>query len=74
MDTDLDTLATALYVVTDDLLVSHPDRLPPRPKIEIAPRSATRSCAGWQSSRRCWGSPASAGSSVSCVPARWRVR
>ena len=38
MDTDLDTLATALYVVTDDLLVSHPDRLPPRPKIGIAPK------------------------------------
>jgi len=38
VDTDLDTLATALYVVTDDLLVSHPDRLPPRPAVGIAPR------------------------------------
>ncbi len=24
MDTDLDTLATALYVTTDDLLTAHP--------------------------------------------------
>ena len=38
MDTDLDTLATALYVVTDDLLTSHPDRLPPRPAVGIAPK------------------------------------
>jgi hypothetical protein len=38
VDTDLDTLATALYVVTDDLLASHPDRLPPRPAVGIAPR------------------------------------
>ena len=38
MDTDLDTLATALYVVTDDLLVDHPERLPPRPAVGIAPR------------------------------------
>ena len=38
MDTDLDTLATALYVVTDDLLVDHPERRPPRPVIGIAPR------------------------------------
>jgi hypothetical protein len=38
VDTDLDTLATALYVVTDDLLVDHPERLPPRPAVGIAPR------------------------------------
>jgi Transposase DDE domain len=38
VDTDLDTLATALYVVIDDLLASHPDRLPPRPAVGIAPR------------------------------------
>jgi hypothetical protein len=38
VDTDLDTLATALYVVTDDLLTSHPDRLPPRPAVGIEPR------------------------------------
>lgn len=31
MDTDLDTLATALYVTTDDLLKAHPERLPQRP-------------------------------------------
>lgn len=38
MDTDLDTLATALYVTTDDLLTAHPERVPARPRIGIAPR------------------------------------
>ena len=39
MDADLDTLATALYVTADDLLKSHPERVPPRPKVGIAPRT-----------------------------------
>ena len=38
MDTDLDTLATALYVRTDDLLKAFPQRLPWRPLIGIAPK------------------------------------
>ena len=38
MDTDLDTLATALYVTTDDLLRAHPRRVPARPKGSIEPR------------------------------------
>lgn len=38
MDADLDTLATALYVTTDDLLIAHPERVPPRPLIGIAPK------------------------------------
>ena len=38
MDVDLDTLATALYVKTDDLLKAHPERLPMRPKVGIAPQ------------------------------------
>jgi hypothetical protein len=38
MDADLDTLATALYVRTDDLLKTHPDRLPPRPVVGIVPK------------------------------------
>lgn len=38
MDTDLDTLATALYVTTDDLLAAHPERVPARPKVGIAPK------------------------------------
>ena len=38
MDADLDTLATALYVTTDDLLVAHPERVPPRPRVGIAPQ------------------------------------
>ncbi len=37
MDADLDTLATALYARTDDLLKSHPERVPSRPRVGIAP-------------------------------------
>src|SRR5574342_377163 len=38
VDADLDTLATALYVTTDDLLKAHPERVPARPRVGIAPR------------------------------------
>ena len=38
MDADLNTLATALYVTTDDLLKAHPERVPVRPVVGIAPR------------------------------------
>ena len=38
MDTDLDTLATALYVTCDDLLAQFPEQLPPRPAIGWSPR------------------------------------
>jgi Transposase DDE domain len=38
VDADLDTLATALYVRTDDLLKSFPERAPWRPAAGIAPR------------------------------------
>lgn len=38
MDADLDTLATALYVRVDDLLKSHPERVPWRPRIGITPK------------------------------------
>ena len=38
MDADLDTLATALYVRVDDLLTSHPERVPARPRVGIEPR------------------------------------
>ncbi len=38
MDADLDTLATALYVRTDDLLKAAPERAPWRPVVGIAPR------------------------------------
>lgn len=37
MDADLDTLATALYVTTDDLLKAHPERVPPRPTVGFTP-------------------------------------
>ncbi|MDR2378429.1 MAG: hypothetical protein LBD70_03245, partial [Bifidobacteriaceae bacterium] len=39
MDTDLDTLATALYVTIDDLLKDHPEWAPPRPAEGSAPRT-----------------------------------
>jgi hypothetical protein len=38
VDADLDTLATALYVRTDDLLKSSPEWAPWRPKIGITPK------------------------------------
>jgi DDE family transposase len=38
VDADLDTLATALYVTTDDLLKSSPQMLPWRPKIGFGPQ------------------------------------
>jgi hypothetical protein len=38
VNTDLDTLATALYVTIDDLLASNPDWAPERPAVGIAPR------------------------------------
>ena len=38
MDADLDTLATALYVRTDELLKATPERVPSRPPVGIAPR------------------------------------
>ena len=38
MDADLDTLATALYVRIDDLLKDHPELVPWRPKVGIAPK------------------------------------
>lgn len=40
MDADLDTLATALYVTTDDLLRACPERVPARPKIGITPKTS----------------------------------
>ncbi len=38
MDADLDTLAIALYVTTDDLLKSRPELAPARPAVGIAPQ------------------------------------
>lgn len=38
MDNDLDTLATALYVTTDDHLKAHPHLSPWRPKVGLTPR------------------------------------
>ncbi len=37
MDADLDTLATALYARTDDLLKTYPGRVPYRPRVGIVP-------------------------------------
>jgi hypothetical protein len=38
MDTDLDALATALYVRVDDLLLDRPELVPPRPRIGLRPK------------------------------------
>ena len=37
MSLDLDTLVTSLYVTIDDLLVDHPEWVPARPAVGIAP-------------------------------------
>jgi len=38
VDADLDTLATALYARTDDLLKGHPEQVPYRPQVGFAPQ------------------------------------
>ena len=38
MDVDLDTLATVVFVKTDDLLNAWPGLAPARPTVEIPPR------------------------------------
>ncbi|BDM74821.1 hypothetical protein HEK616_83080 (plasmid) [Streptomyces nigrescens] len=38
MTNDVDTLATALYATTDDMLKEHPDLAPWRPPAGITPR------------------------------------
>ena len=38
MDADLDTLAVALYARVDDVLKDHPELVPWRPKVGIAPK------------------------------------
>ena len=38
MNSDLDTLATRLYVTIDDLLIDHPQWAPERPAVGIVPR------------------------------------
>lgn len=38
MDTDLDTLAVALYVRIDDTLQDRPEMLPWRPEVGITPK------------------------------------
>lgn len=38
MNADLDAFATELYVAIDDILMTHPELVPPRPAIGIAPR------------------------------------
>jgi len=40
VDADLDTLATALHVSTDDLLKAHPERVAPRPRVGITPKTS----------------------------------
>lgn len=37
MTNDVDTLATALYATTDDMLEEHPDLAPWRPPVGITP-------------------------------------
>lgn len=48
----MDTLATALYATTDDILKEHPDLAPWRPPVGIAPHIevvVTRKARAWRS-------------------------
>jgi hypothetical protein len=38
VDADLDTLATGLYVTSDDFLADNPQYRPWRPRVGLAPR------------------------------------
>ena len=40
MDTDLEALATALYVTVDDLLIAYPHLAPPRPRVGLVARTS----------------------------------
>lgn len=40
MDSDLETLATALYVTCDDLLKDHPEQVPYRPRVGLVPQTS----------------------------------
>ena len=40
MDTDLEALATALYVTVDDLLTARPEAGPPRPRVGLVARTS----------------------------------
>ena len=40
MDTDLEALATALYVTVDDLLIARPEAGPPRPRVGLVARTS----------------------------------
>ncbi len=42
MNTELDALATRLYVTIDDLFLDHPDWAPERPFIGITPKLTTQ--------------------------------
>ena len=48
VDADLDTLATALYATTDDLLKAHPERVPWRPAVGSSHGSATPRSLPWR--------------------------
>jgi len=46
VDADLDTLATALYVKTDDLLKTFPQWVPARPRVGFATKICVTSRSG----------------------------
>jgi hypothetical protein len=48
VDADLDTLASALYVTTDDLLKNHPERGPARPEVGLQPRITDAELLSWR--------------------------
>ncbi len=48
MNSDLDALATRLYVPIDDLLIDHPDWAPERPTVGIAAQLTDPNSSPWR--------------------------
>ena len=65
---DIDTLATALYVRTDDLLKQYPDLAPWRPKIGLQPQLTDAELVTLAVMQRCWGTPPRPGGSATPTP------
>ena len=59
MDADLDTLASGLYVTSDDFLADNPQYRPLRPRVGLAPRLTDAGWSPWWCCRRCSDSPPS---------------
>jgi len=68
MNPELDTLATAVYVTIDDLLIEHPGWAPERPEVGIKPRLSDAELLTLAVIQALLGSPPKAASSATPKP------